>query len=41
MAPDVFISDRLDLEGYVTAIDQFKRGVDRKIQVRPGTWCTA
>jgi len=33
--PDVFISDRLDLEDYGRALDQFKRGVGRKIQVQP------
>ncbi|BEP12001.1 zinc-dependent alcohol dehydrogenase family protein [Acidothermaceae bacterium B102] len=33
--PDVFISDRLPLEGYVAALDLFRRGVGRKIQVIP------
>ncbi|HUY50010.1 MAG TPA: zinc-dependent alcohol dehydrogenase family protein [Streptosporangiaceae bacterium] len=33
--PDVFISDRLPLDDYATALDRFKRGVGRKIQVVP------
>jgi 2-desacetyl-2-hydroxyethyl bacteriochlorophyllide A dehydrogenase len=33
--PDVFISDRLPLEDYVGALDLFRRGVGRKIQVLP------
>ncbi|CAO0836596.1 2-deoxy-scyllo-inosamine dehydrogenase OS=Streptomyces microflavus OX=1919 GN=Smic_00770 PE=3 SV=1 [Streptomyces microflavus] len=33
--PAVFISDRLPLEQYPQAIDQFKAGVGRKIVVQP------
>ena len=33
--PDVFISHRLPLEDYVGALDLFRRGVGRKIQVLP------
>ena len=33
--PDVFISDRLPLEDYAGALDRFKRGIGRKIQVIP------
>ncbi len=33
--PAVFISDRLPLEQYPAAIDQFKAGVGRKIVVQP------
>lgn len=35
--PEVFISDRLDLEDYPKALEQFQQGIGRKIQVRPGT----
>src|SRR6266851_6714271 len=33
--PDVFISDRLPLDDYAEALDRFKRGIGRKIQVIP------
>jgi 2-desacetyl-2-hydroxyethyl bacteriochlorophyllide A dehydrogenase len=33
--PDLFISDRLPLADYATALDRFRRGVGRKIQVLP------
>lgn len=33
--PDVFISDRYPLEQYATALEQFKNGIGRKIQVNP------
>ena len=33
--PEVFISDRLPLDRYAEALDQFRAGVGRKIQVRP------
>jgi len=33
--PDIFISDRLPLEDYAGALDRFKRGQGRKIQVLP------
>jgi threonine dehydrogenase-like Zn-dependent dehydrogenase len=33
--PDVFISDRLPLEQYPQALEQFAAGVGRKIQVLP------
>jgi 2-desacetyl-2-hydroxyethyl bacteriochlorophyllide A dehydrogenase len=33
--PGIFISDRLPLEDYVDALDLFRRGVGRKIQVLP------
>lgn len=33
--PDVFISDRLPLERYPQALDQFAAGIGRKIQVLP------
>ena len=33
--PDIFISDRLPLEDYPAALDLFRRGVGRKIQVLP------
>jgi threonine dehydrogenase-like Zn-dependent dehydrogenase len=33
--PEVFISDRFPLEDYVTALDTFKAGIGRKIQVIP------
>ena len=36
LKPEVMISDRFDLEDYAKALDQFKAGVGRKIQVRPG-----
>ena len=35
LRPDVMISDRFGLEDYPQALEQFKRGVGRKIQVRP------
>jgi threonine dehydrogenase-like Zn-dependent dehydrogenase len=34
--PDLFISDRLPLDDYPTAIDRVARGVGRKVQVLPG-----
>ncbi len=34
--PDVFISDRFPLAGYAEALQQFKNGIGRKIQVIPG-----
>ncbi|MGW6445304.1 zinc-dependent alcohol dehydrogenase family protein [Lentzea sp. NPDC055074] len=33
--PEIFISDRVPLDGYAGALDQFKAGVGRKIQVLP------
>jgi threonine dehydrogenase-like Zn-dependent dehydrogenase len=33
--PDIFISHRLPLEDYVAALDLFRRGAGRKIQVLP------
>jgi len=33
--PEVFISDRLPLDDYPTALDRFVAGIGRKIQVRP------
>jgi threonine dehydrogenase-like Zn-dependent dehydrogenase len=33
--PDVFISHRLPLEQYADALDMFRAGQGRKIQVRP------
>ena len=33
--PDVFITDRVPLADYASAIDQFRRGEGRKIQVVP------
>ena len=33
--PDVMISDRYPLEDYPRALDQFKQGIGRKIQVNP------
>jgi 2-desacetyl-2-hydroxyethyl bacteriochlorophyllide A dehydrogenase len=33
--PDIFISERLPLEEYPTALDHFRRGIGRKIQVLP------
>jgi 2-desacetyl-2-hydroxyethyl bacteriochlorophyllide A dehydrogenase len=33
--PDVFISDRFPLDDYAQALDRFKRGIGRKIQVVP------
>jgi hypothetical protein len=33
--PDVMISDRFPLDHYPKALDQFRAGVGRKIQVRP------
>ncbi|MGI5502522.1 zinc-dependent alcohol dehydrogenase family protein [Lentzea sp. CA-135723] len=33
--PEIFISDRVPLDGYAAALDQFKAGVGRKIQVLP------
>ena len=33
--PDVFISDRLPLEDYAGALDRFRRGIGRKIEVVP------
>ncbi|MDX6208861.1 MAG: hypothetical protein QOE24_1252 [Frankiales bacterium] len=33
--PDLFISDRLPLADYATALDHFRRGIGRKIQVLP------
>ena len=35
LEPDVMISDRLPLEQYPAALEQFRAGVGRKIQVRP------
>ena len=35
LKPDVMISDRYPLDRYPEALDQFKRGVGRKIQVLP------
>jgi 2-desacetyl-2-hydroxyethyl bacteriochlorophyllide A dehydrogenase len=35
LRPDVMISDRFDLEDYPKALEQFKQGVGRKIQVQP------
>jgi threonine dehydrogenase-like Zn-dependent dehydrogenase len=33
--PEVFISDRLPLVDYAAALDRFKAGQGRKIQVNP------
>jgi hypothetical protein len=33
--PGLFISDRIPLEDYAGALDRFKRGIGRKIQVIP------
>lgn len=33
--PDIFISDRLPLDQYATALDKFAAGAGRKIQVQP------
>ncbi len=33
--PEVFISDRLPLDDYSTALERFQAGIGRKIQVRP------
>jgi 2-desacetyl-2-hydroxyethyl bacteriochlorophyllide A dehydrogenase len=35
LRPDVMISDRFDLEDYPKALEQFRQGVGRKIQVQP------
>jgi 2-desacetyl-2-hydroxyethyl bacteriochlorophyllide A dehydrogenase len=35
--PEVFISDRFSLEDYPKALRQFKNGIGRKVQVRPGS----
>jgi threonine dehydrogenase-like Zn-dependent dehydrogenase len=35
LAPDVMISDRLPLEQYPAALEQFRAGIGRKIQVVP------
>jgi threonine dehydrogenase-like Zn-dependent dehydrogenase len=35
LKPDVMISDRLPLEQYPAALEQFRAGVGRKIQVQP------
>jgi 2-desacetyl-2-hydroxyethyl bacteriochlorophyllide A dehydrogenase len=35
LRPEVMISDRLPLEDYPAALEQFRSGVGRKIQVRP------
>lgn len=35
LKPDVMISHRFGLDEYATAIDQFKSGVGRKIQIQP------
>lgn len=35
LRPDVFISDRLDLEDYPKALEQFQQGIGRKVQVQP------
>jgi len=35
LKPEVMISDRFPLEQYPQALDQFRRGVGRKIQVNP------
>jgi 2-desacetyl-2-hydroxyethyl bacteriochlorophyllide A dehydrogenase len=35
--PDVFISDRYPLEQYETALQQFTKGIGRKIQVNPNS----
>lgn len=34
--PEVFISDRYPLERYADAMGQFRAGIGRKIQIRPG-----
>ncbi len=36
LRPDVMISHRIGLEDYPAALDQFRQGVGRKIQVLPG-----
>ena len=35
LRPDIMISDRFDLEDYAKALEQFKQGTGRKIQVQP------
>lgn len=35
LRPEVMISDRIDLEDYAKALEQFKQGVGRKVQVQP------
>jgi 2-desacetyl-2-hydroxyethyl bacteriochlorophyllide A dehydrogenase len=35
--PDVFISHRYPLHQYATALEQFKQGIGRKVQVTPGS----
>ncbi len=35
LRPDIMISDRFDLEDYAKALEQFKQGIGRKIQVQP------
>jgi threonine dehydrogenase-like Zn-dependent dehydrogenase len=35
LRPDVMISDRFDLEDYPKALEQFRQGVGRKVQVQP------
>ena len=37
LQPDIMISHRLPLDAYPEALEQFKAGVGRKIQVQPGT----
>jgi 2-desacetyl-2-hydroxyethyl bacteriochlorophyllide A dehydrogenase len=36
LRPDVMISDRFPLDDYAKAIEQFKAGIGRKVQVQPG-----
>jgi 2-desacetyl-2-hydroxyethyl bacteriochlorophyllide A dehydrogenase len=36
LRPEVMISDRFPLDGYPKALEQFRAGVGRKIQVQPG-----
>src|SRR5690606_13998115 len=35
LRPEVMISDRFPLEEYPTAIERFKNGIGRKIQIQP------
>lgn len=35
LRPEIMISDRLPLEEYPAALEQFRKGIGRKIQVRP------
>jgi threonine dehydrogenase-like Zn-dependent dehydrogenase len=36
LKPEVMISDRVPLADYPKAIEQFKKGIGRQIQINPG-----